>query len=288
METGGKHMDKSCAYIEKTLDWVNRMQTLPIVFASRERHFMRTRPQPLLEFVLSLSRHPWHANVGKRSSHIPPACLTLMNAHFGNEGHSAFSWPYICISFNVGSAPIFAQLSAEPMLQIVPLADVRTVARTAIAVIRETHRAHPLQPFALKARVIDYLLAILRSSDMDNTGRPTGTAAIERALDLIADRYMQPTLTLETLAAAANLSVDHFGRIFRRERGISPIRYLTDYRLDRANDLLCKGQLSVKQVAAAVGYTDPLYFSRQFRARVGRSPSQVAQRLPLSTKGPNS
>lgn len=289
METSAKHMDKICAILQQTLHWVSRLETLPMFFASREQNLMRTRPQPLLEFILAERRTAWHASAGDRHADIPAGHLALMNAHFGNSGQSPRPWAYFCISFDIDRAPAFDDLAASPMILLAKLTDPRTVARHAAAVIREAHRSHPLQPFALKARVIDWLLAILRSADMDNAGHIRRSPSVERVLDLIADRYMHATLSLESLAASAHLSPDHLGRIFRREMGTSPMRYLTDYRLDRARDLLDKGQLSIKQVAAAVGYTDPLYFSRQFRDRIGCAPSQVAHNSSISSaKGPHS
>lgn len=54
--------------------------------------------------------------------------------------------------------------------------------------------------------------------------------------------------------------------------GTSPVRYLNDYRLSVARELLLHTGKSIKSVAAAVGIPDPFYFSRLFRTAYGQSP----------------
>jgi transcriptional regulator GlxA family with amidase domain len=78
--------------------------------------------------------------------------------------------------------------------------------------------------------------------------------------------------TLKELARMANLSVSHFSAIFRKELGFSPLDYLIRTRIQRACDLLDTTGSSLKEIAAAVGFSDPLYFSRVFRAIHGVSP----------------
>ena len=69
------------------------------------------------------------------------------------------------------------------------------------------------------------------------------------------------------------VSRSYLHRAFRAAFGCAPGAYLTDYRLDRASQLLRHSTLSVGAVAASVGFSDPFYFSRLFRRRMGLSPS---------------
>jgi AraC family transcriptional regulator of arabinose operon len=75
------------------------------------------------------------------------------------------------------------------------------------------------------------------------------------------------------LAAMAGLSASHFSTLFRSTAGTSAKEYLKRLRSARARELLLTTDLPVTQIAAAVGYDDALYFSRQFRAVNGTSPS---------------
>ena len=56
--------------------------------------------------------------------------------------------------------------------------------------------------------------------------------------------------------------------------GMAPGRYLQDLRLRKARSRLLSGDLAIKSVAAEVGYPDEFHFSRLFRKRFGRSPSE--------------
>ena len=83
--------------------------------------------------------------------------------------------------------------------------------------------------------------------------------------------------TVENMAHEAGLSVPHFTELCRRQTGMPPLAYLIRLRLQRAMDLLQQGQYNVEEVARAVGYDDPFYFSRLFRKHLGMPPSACRQ-----------
>lgn len=93
-----------------------------------------------------------------------------------------------------------------------------------------------------------------------------------RAIDLVRARYDEP-LSVDDLAAAAGLSPYHFLRTFRRVVGATPHRYLTDVRLERAKELLARGD-SVTEVCGLVGFHSVGSFSSLFRRQLGCAPSE--------------
>ena len=92
------------------------------------------------------------------------------------------------------------------------------------------------------------------------------------ALQSLMLEHIGQTLDLDTMAAAANLSKYHFSAKYKGLTGYSPIKHFLNMKMEHACHLLDSSQLSVKGVAAALGYDDPLYFSRQFSKTVGLSP----------------
>ena len=79
-------------------------------------------------------------------------------------------------------------------------------------------------------------------------------------------------LDLDTIAAVAKLSKYHFSNKYKSLTGYSPIKHFLNMKMEHACHLLDSGGLSVKGIAAALGYDDPLYFSRLFKKTVGMSP----------------
>jgi AraC-like DNA-binding protein len=93
-----------------------------------------------------------------------------------------------------------------------------------------------------------------------------------------ADRNYADALDLETLAAVAGMSKYHFQRLFTATYGISPAAYLSQRRIERAQDLLRATNLTVTEVCHAVGFSSLGSFSSRFRELVGCSPSEFQRR----------
>ena len=92
-------------------------------------------------------------------------------------------------------------------------------------------------------------------------------------LDYLSSQ-LDANLTLEEMAAHANLSVSHFSRRFKEQTGFSPVDYYIHLKIQHASMLLTFTDKSVKEIGAEVGYQDAYYFSRIFRKVMGMSPSQ--------------
>ena len=103
-----------------------------------------------------------------------------------------------------------------------------------------------------------------------------GPERLSRSLAYIHKHYSQP-ITVQKLAELEHLSTSRYSALFRSCMGQSPQSFIIDMRLRIAIELLSQTDLTVKQVAHTVGYTDQLYFSRLFRARKGVPPSHFQQ-----------
>ncbi len=97
---------------------------------------------------------------------------------------------------------------------------------------------------------------------------------IEDTKKYIALNYANEELSLKDIAKHVNVSSSHFSTMFSRETGQSPIRYLTEYRMDKAKELLALSNMRSAEVSAAVGYKDPHYFSYLFKKTQNCSPTQ--------------
>lgn len=81
-------------------------------------------------------------------------------------------------------------------------------------------------------------------------------------------------LTVKEMALKANLSEPHFTRLFRKATGMSPMDYFIHLKLQKSCLLLYSSTSRIKDIADAIGYDDPYYFSRLFKKYMNLSPEQ--------------
>ena len=101
---------------------------------------------------------------------------------------------------------------------------------------------------------------------------PAEGSALERAMRYLEDR-IDGTISVGELASLVGVSGSHLSALFRRATGGGPAAFHTSVKMTRARALLDTTDASIAEVATAVGYADPLYFSRHFRRQHGVSPS---------------
>ncbi|MCR5274940.1 MAG: response regulator [Clostridiales bacterium] len=94
------------------------------------------------------------------------------------------------------------------------------------------------------------------------------------AITYISEHYSDEELSLNTLAAQVNFSPNHLSSIFKQETGQPFIKYLTDYRMNMAKELLRRSSKKSNEIGIMVGYKDPHYFSYLFKKTQGVTPTQ--------------
>ena len=102
-------------------------------------------------------------------------------------------------------------------------------------------------------------------------------AHLRRARDLMDREYARP-LEVAQLARAALMSTAHFSRQFRAAYGETPYAYLMTRRIERAQLLLRRGDLTVTEVCLEVGCTSLGSFSARFTELVGETPTAYRTR----------
>jgi AraC-like DNA-binding protein len=80
------------------------------------------------------------------------------------------------------------------------------------------------------------------------------------------------TITREEIADHVGISADYLTDCFRQELSITPITYIRRYRIRQACELLQNSELSITQVALAVGFSDSAHFTRTFQREMNITP----------------
>lgn len=101
--------------------------------------------------------------------------------------------------------------------------------------------------------------------------------AVLRAIAAMRER-LGDHLTVDDLARAAMFSKFHFTRLFQRFTGVSPGRFLSALRLQRAKHLLVSTSMNVADISMEVGYNSVGTFSSRFSRSVGMSPTEYRRR----------
>ena len=79
-------------------------------------------------------------------------------------------------------------------------------------------------------------------------------------------------IRLAALAQTCDLSVSHFARAFKASFGVTCHRWLTERRIERAQELLASTRMSLEEIASQSGFADQAAFTRVFRRFVGVPP----------------
>ena len=98
------------------------------------------------------------------------------------------------------------------------------------------------------------------------------TWQLRRAVDYIEENCLR-TIRLEELASLTGLSQSHFSHAFKASTGLPPHQWQTRARLDRAKQLLLKGDTPITNVAVETGFADQAHFTRVFRKNIGVTPA---------------
>lgn len=104
------------------------------------------------------------------------------------------------------------------------------------------------------------------------------TVRLKAMLEYLHKNYDRP-VSLEEVAAAANVSKRECLRCFQRTIGVAPIQYLQRVRIREASALLGETDLSVTEVGGRCGFESPSYFTLLFRRHTGQTPKEYRREL---------
>lgn len=111
------------------------------------------------------------------------------------------------------------------------------------------------------------------AEEVDYVKRDRNMKFIDEMKKYIRENFTND-ISLDQVAEHVGLNPDYLGRLFKRIEGLTFTDYLISLRMEKAKELLGERELSIKEIAYMVGYSDPNYFSRAFKKYVGISATQ--------------
>lgn len=109
---------------------------------------------------------------------------------------------------------------------------------------------------------------------------------VEAALNIITEEYAFLE-GVPDLAERVEVSVGYLTRLFQKFVGVSPGRYLTQFRIAHAKQFLLENEMPISMVADLCGFSSANYFSKVFRQEVGISPSEYLRFIHLQANNSN-
>ena len=135
-------------------------------------------------------------------------------------------------------------------------------------------------------KCVSILNAIFYRLSMSCQPATDAPATPVQAMLAYIDRHETEMISLEELAAVCKKSPSQAERLFKKETGIPPYRYILNRKIELARQLLRETGMSVRDISAYLSFSDEFYFSGLFRRKTGVSPTQYRRDLTEESKQP--
>ena len=178
---------------------------------------------------------------------------------------------YISMHFIFGTPAAVSREQNFKLQKVTPLSDRASLVADFEAALRgtEAEGAERLAALGALYRVLALVLPHLKTGEH--------TRIDNRIADAIAyiEEHSSEPITVETLAAAAHMSVPRFFPAFKEATGVTPIAYVNHIRVRHAIILMTQSETdSIEKISDAAGFESAAYFRRVFRAATGKSPKE--------------
>lgn len=175
-------------------------------------------------------------------------------------------WYYIWVGFDCN---VFRQT-----LDKTRIISSKRIGRTFLEITDLQHISHGREAFLCSK--IWSILSVL--TDEKGGTESSDTDYVEMAISYIETEYMRG-ISITELAQKLNLNRSYFSTIFKEKTGVSPQRYLLDFRLNKAAMLISDYNYNATQAALSTGYSDLFTFSKMFKRKFGISPSEYKKQV---------
>lgn len=137
-----------------------------------------------------------------------------------------------------------------------------------------------------KVQIADQLLRTLLmmlAQELQKAEQPNQSAPYYRQLSHLRTKiYNAPAYpwNMKTIAAEQNISLSHFQHLYKQYFGSSCLKDIIQARLELAQMYLRQSDMTVQHIASLCGYDNELHFMRQFKKKLGMTPTEFRERLP--------
>lgn len=192
--------------------------------------------------------------------------FTFPSISFELSGNTSFT--YLYITFNGEGA--------KPLLDTFGISDENCVfdgmEQLSSFWMTSIRRINPVNSIALTESVLLYSLSFIGDSEKATQS----TNRFDSILSYVNENFSDPTLSVKKVADLFFYSEKYLSSLFVKNTGVKFTEYLNNLRVSHATTLADK-KLSITEISARCGFSDPLYFSKVFKKITGKSPSEYVK-----------
>lgn len=134
----------------------------------------------------------------------------------------------------------------------------------------------------LVAGLVMHLLGQIHTIIKQNYYKPEDfTEGIIQKARIILRNQVNSNITIEEVAQQLNVSYAWFRKAFKSYSGIAPHQYFLQLKIEKAKTLLADPSFQIKEVALALHFKSTFYFSKLFKEKTGRSPSEFRKNMEI-------
>lgn len=193
------------------------------------------------------------------------------------SGHGEFDYAKTAISLQV----------ANYLLKPIEPEEFRTVIASVVQQLNEEQSAKRQQQdwqkvyeAGLVYQQEQRLRNLIQDSADDDPEADSRKRAIEDVLRIIEKEY-EKDLSLDYLSKSVHLSASYLSHTFKKATGVSVVKYITQYRMEKAKYLLDQSNYKINDVYKMVGFSDMSYFGLTFKQSFGLTPKQYREKVRL-------
>lgn len=179
----------------------------------------------------------------------------------------------------------FQNYCVNPILEKIPTVfhsmNMETSLHTFDSILREFVTPSPASVFYLKGSILNLIYYLYQDSSdpFINSSIPLSPhfSSLKSVIEYI-ENNLENKILLSDLSKMANLSPNHFHKVFTTTVGITPNEYITKCKLDKARKLLTRTSLSVSEISSKCGFENAPYFSYIFRKNTSFTPLEFRKK----------
>ena len=182
-----------------------------------------------------------------------------------------YDFEYVYISFMGAGVPeLFEEFEINPKRYVYK-------APSSLSDIYESsvRRINLKNANVLAEAVILYTLSYISSEEGEPSLKKSHENVFSAVVDYLEKHYREADISLKRVAEIFSYTDKYLSALFKKRMQIGFNSYLTNLRVAYANELIESGTSSVSEIAMSCGFADPLYFSKIYKKKTGKTPTEA-------------